>query len=109
MRALSLPGCACRGVFQFAVAARLVAAGERFDVVAGASSGSVCAALVVAGLAAEAPAIARSLAGSPVVSTRYLASERSVFGMGRILRDALARYLPERLLLGTDAELLVAT
>jgi predicted acylesterase/phospholipase RssA len=109
MRALSLPGCACRGAFQFAVMARLAAAGERFDLVAGASSGSVCGALVVAGLAEEGPAIARSLTGAPIVSTRYLPSERSIFGLGRILRDALRRYLPEDRLYGTEAELLVAT
>lgn len=109
MRALSLPGCACRGAFQFAVAARLAAAGERFALVAGASSGSVCGAITVAGLAERGPAIARSLMGSPVVSTRYLARERSIFGMRRILRDALEQHLPERLLEGTEAELLVAT
>ena len=49
MRGLSLPGCGCRGAFQFAVMARLAAAGERFDMVAGASSGSICAAVTVAG------------------------------------------------------------
>ncbi len=109
MRALSLPGCACRGAFQFGVMARLAAAGERFDVVAGASSGSLCGAVTVAGLAARGPDFARELQGSPVVSTRYLASERSVFGVGRILREMLRRNLPEALLHGTAAELLVAT
>jgi len=102
MRALSLPGCACRAAFQFAVMARLAAAGERFDVVAGASSGSLCGAI-------SGPDMARDLAGSPIVSTRYLATERSVFGMGRILRETLERYLPEGRLQGTEAELLVAT
>lgn len=109
MRALSLPGCGCRGAFQFAVSARLAAAGERFDVVAGASSGSVCAALNVAGLAERGPEIARALAATPIVSTRYLATERSPFGMRKIMRDALRRHLPEELLHGTEAELLVAT
>jgi NTE family protein len=109
LRALSLPGCACRGAFQFAVMARLVAAGERFDVVAGASSGSVCGAVTVAGLAEDGPAMWRAMARTPVVSTRYLATERSVFGMSAILREALARFLPEERLQGTEAELLVAT
>jgi predicted acylesterase/phospholipase RssA len=109
MRALSLPGCACRGAFQFAVMARLEAAGERFDVVAGASSGSLCGAVTVAGLAARGPDFARALGGAPIVSTRYLGSERSVFGMGRILRDLLHRNLPEEQLHDTRAELLVAT
>lgn len=109
MRALSLPGCACRGAFQFAVMARLAAAGERFDLVAGASSGSVCGAVTVAGLAEQGPAMWRSMVSRPVVSTRYLRSERSIFGMSSILREALSRFLPEERLQGTDAELLVAT
>jgi NTE family protein len=109
MRALSLPGCACRGAFQFGVMSRLSAAGERFDVVAGASSGSLCAAVTVAGLAAQGPDFARELAGAPIVSTRYLETERSVFGVGRILRETLRRNLPEARLRDTEAELLVAT
>ena len=109
MRALSLPGCACRGAFQVGVMARLAAAGERFDVVAGASSGSLCGAVTVAGLAARGPDFARALAGAPIVSTRYLGTERSVFGMGRILRDLLRQNLPEERLHDTEAELLVAT
>src|SRR5580700_7194150 len=95
MRALSLPGCACRGAFQFAVTARLAAAGERFDLVAGASSGSICGAVTVAGLAARGPDFARALSGAPIVSLRYLASERSPFGMRAILRDTLRANLPE--------------
>lgn len=109
MRALSLPGCACRGAFQLAVMARLTAAGERFDVVAGASSGSVCGAAVVAGMAAQGPAIARSLGERPLVSMRWIESERSIFGLGRILRDVLRDHLPEERLRGTEAELLIAT
>src|SRR5512146_2637170 len=84
MRALSLPGCACRGAFQVGVLARLAAAGERFDIVAGASSGSICGAIAVAGRAAQGPDLARELAGAPIVSTRYLGTERSIFGVGRI-------------------------
>jgi predicted acylesterase/phospholipase RssA len=109
VRALSLPGCACRGAFQFAVMARLAAAGERFDVVAGVSSGSVCAAVTVAGLAEDGPSMWRAFASRPIVSARYLGTERSVFGMNAILRDALCRFLPEERLRDTEAELLVAT
>lgn len=109
MRALSLPGCACRGAFQFGVMARLAAAGEEFDLVAGASSGSLCGAVTVAGMAAEGPRLARELSGSPIVSTRYLPTERSVFGVGKIVRETLQRNLPEALLHDTRAELLVAT
>jgi predicted acylesterase/phospholipase RssA len=89
--------------------ARLSAAGERFDVVGGVSSGSVCAAVTVAGLAEEGPAMWRAFASRPIVSARYLRTERSVFGMSAIVRDALRRFLPEARLQGTDTELLVAT
>ncbi|EYF02061.1 patatin-like phospholipase family protein [Chondromyces apiculatus] len=109
MRALSLPGCACRGAFQFAVMARLAEAGERFDLVAGASSGSICGAVTVAGLSVDGPAMWRSMAKTPVTSLRYLRGERSIFGMSHILRGALERYCPEENLHHTDAELLVAT
>jgi predicted acylesterase/phospholipase RssA len=109
MRALSLPGCGCRGAFQFAVLARLFEMGERFDVVAGASSGSISGACTVAGLAAEGPSFVRGMMSTPIVSSRYLKTELSPFGMGAILRDLLGRYLPEERLFDTEAELLVAT
>lgn len=109
MRALSLPGSACRAAFQLGVLARLTALGERFDLVAGASSGSICGAVLVAGMAERGPDMARELAGEPIVSTRYLETERSVFGLGHLLRGALGRHLPERALYDADAELLVAT
>lgn len=109
MRALSLPGCACRGAFQFAVLSRLIERGERFDLVAGASSGSITGAAYVAGIAQQGPDMWRSMAKTPVVSARYLRTERSPFGMSAILREALRRFLPEDKLHGTEAELLVAT
>lgn len=109
MRALSLPGCACRGAFQFAVMARLAAQGERFDVVAGASSGSICGAIVTAGLAEEGPTMWRSFMSTPVVSARYLRSEGSVFGMSRILRQGLQRFVPLERIRSSPTELLVAT
>lgn len=109
MRALSLPGCACRGAFQFAVMKRLAERGEKFDIVAGASSGSICGAVTVAGLAHEGPDMIRALMSTPIVSMRYWATERSIFGMSHIVRGALERFLPERMLHDTEAELLVAT
>jgi NTE family protein len=109
MRALSLPGCACRAAFQLGVLTRLAAAGERFDLVAGASSGSICGAIVVAGIAHRGPDLARELAGAPIVSTRYLGTDHSIFGLGRILRNALRKHLPEPRICEADAELLVAT
>jgi predicted acylesterase/phospholipase RssA len=109
VRALSLPGCACRGAFQFAALARLAARGERFEIVAGASSGSISAATTVAGLSAEGPEFVRSLMSTPIFSRRWLRSERSPFGMGAIVREVLARCVPEEKLIGTEAELLVAT
>lgn len=109
MRALSLPGCACRGAFQFAVMERLASQGERFDLVAGASSGSICGAVVAAGLAKEGPTMWRSLMSTPVVSARYLSTERSIFGMSRILREGLAKFIPPEVIRASDTELLVAT
>jgi predicted patatin/cPLA2 family phospholipase len=109
VRALSLPGCGCRGAFQFGVLARLVAAGERFDVAAGASSGSIAAAAYAAGRSTEGPAIYRALAGTPVFSARWLRRERSFFGMSHIVRAALEAHLPERAIADSPVELLVST
>jgi NTE family protein len=88
---------------------RLAERGERFDVVAGASSGSITGAVWVAGLAKDAPEFWRALARTPIFSRRYLGTERSPFGMSRILREALEKYVPEERILDTDAELLVST
>lgn len=109
VRALSLPGCACRGAFQTAVLSRLVARGERFDLVAGASSGSLTGATYVTGQVSVAPDMWRAMAGTPVVSRSYLRQEKSVFGMTVVLRSALEKFLPEDKLHGTQTELLVAT
>ncbi|MFO0551909.1 MAG: patatin-like phospholipase family protein [Polyangiaceae bacterium] len=109
MRALCLPGCGCRGAFQFGVMSTLAERGEQFDVVAGASSGSICGAVTVAGLASEGPAMFRSLASTKIVSRQYLRSEGSPFGMGAILRDALTRFVPEALVRASATELLVST
>lgn len=109
MRALSLPGCGCRGAFQFGVLSRLAAAGERFDLVGGASSGSIAGAAYVAGKSLEGPAVYRSLARTRVISPRWLWSEKSPFGMSRIVREALARHIPERSIADSKVELLIST
>ena len=109
MRAVSLPGCGCRGAFQVAVMQRLWSRGEHFDLAAGASSGSISGAVWVSGLAEEAPAFWRALAKTPIMSRRYLKTERSPFGMSIILREALERFVPERGILESDVELLVST
>lgn len=92
-----------------AVLSRLVAQGERFDLVAGASSGSLTGATYVSGQAEHGPDMWRQMAGTPVVSRRYLRGEKSVFGMTVVVEEALARFLPEDKLHGTNPELLVAT
>lgn len=109
MRALSLPGCGCRGAFQFAVLARLAADGERFDLVGGASSGSLTGAAYVAGRSLDGPDIYRTLASTSVLSLRWLASEKSPFGMSRIVREALERHIPEDRIHAGSAELIVST
>jgi NTE family protein len=92
-----------------AVLSRLVTAGERFDLVAGASSGSLTGATYVSGQASVGPDMWRAMAGTPVVSRSYLRREKSIFGMTVVLREALTRFLPEDKLHGTNTELLVAT
>jgi len=88
---------------------RLASRGEHFDLVAGASSGSICGAVVTAGLAKEGPTMWRSLMRTPVVSARYLRSERSIFGMSHILREGLTRFIPPEVIRASRTELLVAT
>lgn len=92
-----------------AVVSRLAAKGERFDLVAGASSGSVTGCVTVAGLAPFGPDMWRELATTPILSRRYLRSEGSPFGMSRILRGALERFVPEPLITGSETEFLVST
>ncbi|MBK8251468.1 MAG: patatin-like phospholipase family protein [Polyangiaceae bacterium] len=109
MRALSLPGCACRGAFQFAVMERLARQGETFDLVAGASSGSICGAIVTAGLAAEGPTMWRSFMSRKVISPAYLPTEWSIFGMSRLLREGLKKFVPLDRIRESKTELLIAT
>jgi NTE family protein len=109
MRALSLPGCGCRGAFQIAVLRRLARRGERFAIVAGASSGSISGSTWVSGRAEVGPELFRAMASTKVVSTAWLRRERSPFGMSAIVRDALERFLPERDIVDGTTELLVST
>ena len=51
----------------------------------------------------------RSFVSRPVVSARYLFSERSVFGMSRILREGLERFVPLDRIKASRTELLIAT
>lgn len=88
---------------------RLAHRGEHFDVVAGASSGSICGAIVTAGLAKEGPDMWRTFVSRKVVSPGYLPTEKSVFGMSRILREGLSRFVPVERIRASRTELLVAT
>lgn len=108
-RALCLPGCGCRGAFQFGVVKRLFEMGERFDIVAGASSGSICGAVAVAGLAERGPDFFRSLSSTPILAAKYLRSDGGPFGMATIVREALTRYVPEEKIVESETELLVST
>ena len=108
-RALCLPGSGCRGAFQIGVVSRLWKAGERFDLVAGASSGSISGAVLVAGLADDGPDMFRSLAKTPILGARYLRTDGGPFGMGSIVRSALQRFVPEERIAASPSELLVST
>lgn len=51
----------------------------------------------------------RTMARTPIVSRRYLRTEKSPFGMTSILRQALERFCPEHLITDAEPELLVST
>lgn len=89
MLGIAFEGCACRAAFHSGVAAALSEAGLRFELSAGASSGSLCAAAVAAGRGAELPAIWRSLGGRSVVSLRRALWNRSIFDMSHLVRTTL--------------------
>lgn len=109
LRALCLPGSGCRAAFQIGAVKRLLEAGERFDLVAGASSGSICGAVVVSGLASDGPDFFRSLANTKILSPRYLRSDGGPFGMASIVREALERFIPNERIVASETELLVST
>ncbi|HPH66728.1 MAG TPA: patatin-like phospholipase family protein [Kofleriaceae bacterium] len=91
--ALVFEGCGCRAAFYAGVAAELDAAGMRFPVAAGASSGSLCAAAVAAGHAANLPALWRDLAGRSVLSLQRAWHNRSIFDMSSIVRNGIVGLL----------------
>jgi NTE family protein len=51
----------------------------------------------------------RALASTPIVSSRYLRTDASPFGMSTIVREALRRFIPEDRVAGAGTELLVST
>lgn len=89
MLGIAFEGCACRAAFHAGVAAALAESGLRFDLSAGASSGSLCAAGVAADRSAELPSIFRALSGRSVVSFRRVLWNRSLFDMSHIVRSTL--------------------
>jgi NTE family protein len=89
MLGLAFEGCACRAAFHAGVAAALVEGGVRPRVTAGSSSGSLCAAGVAAGRAAEMPRIWRSLANRRIWSLRRMWWNRSIFDMSHLVRTTL--------------------
>ncbi|HZS39370.1 MAG TPA: patatin-like phospholipase family protein [Polyangia bacterium] len=94
MLGIVFEGCACRAAFHAGVAAGLAEAKMPIALAAGSSSGSLCAAGVAAGRAAELPSVWRALGGRSIVSFRRALWNRSIFDMShlvrRTVRDALA-------------------
>ncbi len=82
-------GCACRAAFAAGVGAELAVSGVPIALVAGASSGSIIAAGLAAGLGAELPALWEQVGGRSIVSLRRLVRNRSPFDMSTIVGDAL--------------------
>lgn len=93
MLAIAFEGCACRAAFHAGVAAGLSEAKVTFTLAAGTSSGSLCAAGVAAGRAAELPGVFRGLAGRSVVSLRRALWNRSPFDMSHLVRSTLRQVL----------------
>lgn len=108
MDAIAFEGCACRAAFHAGVVAALDEAGVRPRLTAGASSGSIIAVGVAAGLARELPDRWRSFAGRSIVSLRRVRWNRSVFDMSHIVRGALVDVLGERDLRDAPVEALVS-
>ena len=93
MQAIVFEGCGCRAAFYAGVAAELTAAGLHFPVAAGASSGSLCAAAVAAGRAAELPDLWRDISGRSVLSLRRSLHNRSIFDMSTIVHNSIIKLL----------------
>ena len=82
-------GCACRSAFAAGVGAELTRAGVPIAIVAGASSGSIIAAGMAAGLGPELPALWDQVGGRSIVSLRRMAYNRSPFDLSSIVHDAV--------------------
>ncbi len=93
MEAIAFEGCACRAAFHAGVAAALDEAGVRPRLTGGASSGSIIAVGVAAGLARELPSRWRAFGGRSIVSLRRARWNRSLFDMSHIVRSALVEVL----------------
>lgn len=91
MLAVVFEGCACRSAFHAGVGAELVRAGLPIAITAGASSGSLIAAALAAGLGPELPALWAQVGGRSIVSWRRALHNRSPFDLSTIVRDAVRR------------------
>jgi predicted acylesterase/phospholipase RssA len=90
---VAFQGCACRAAFHAGVAQALCARGITPRWTAGASSGSIIAAAMAAGLGDRLPNLWRSFAGRSVVSLRRLWINRSPFDMSHLVRTGLRDHL----------------
>jgi predicted acylesterase/phospholipase RssA len=87
--AIVFEGCACRAAFHAGVAASLAEAHLPIALAAGSSSGSIVAAALVAGHAADLPRFFSALGGRSLVSFRRWFWNRSPFDMSFLVRNAL--------------------
>ena len=93
---LAFEGCAGRAAFHAGVVDGLHRAGVAPACVAGASSGSIVAALVAAGLPDRLVDIWRSASDQPVFRPRRILRGRWPFAMSQIVGDALESVFQER-------------
>jgi NTE family protein len=89
MVGIAFEGCACRAAFHAGVAAAFAESRVPIALTAGTSSGSLCAAALAAGRAADLPDLWRALADCSIVSFRRAAWNRSLFDMSHLVRSAL--------------------
>jgi NTE family protein len=89
MLGIAFEGCACRAAFHAGVPAAFAESRLDVGVTAGTSSGSLCAAALAAGRAADLPNLWRALADRSIISFRRAAWNRSPFDMSHLVRHAL--------------------
>ena len=89
MVGIAFEGCACRAAFHAGVSAALAEAKLPIAFAAGASSGSLCAVGMAAGLGRELPALFGALGGRSIICLRRLWWNRSPFDMSYLVRTAL--------------------